>query len=66
MKRCYKHKDRKAVAVINKEYPVCDDCVTDAMAYILNAGEMVGLSCRGEPKALLIPQKGKNNLLTFN
>lgn len=59
MKRCYKHKDRKAVAVINKEYPVCDDCVTDAMAYILNSGAMVGISAQGNPVALLIPQKEK-------
>jgi len=54
---CYKHKDREAVAILNKECPICDECVTDAMAYILNSGEMVGISARGEPQYLLIPQR---------
>ena len=58
---CHRHPDRIAVAILNGKYPICDDCVVDTSAYILNAGGMVGLAVKGEPKALLIPQKGKNN-----
>ena len=59
--KCYKHKDRDAVAVINKQLPVCDSCATDASAYILNSGGMWGMSVRGKPIALLIPQDRINN-----
>ena len=62
---CYKHKDREAVAIFNKKYFVCQECVDEAMVAVLNAGEMLGIAFQGEPHALVIPQKKILRVLTL-
>lgn len=54
---CYRHPDKKAVAILNGKYPVCQECGTAFQIAVLNAGEMLGIAIQGEPQALLIPQK---------
>lgn len=57
---CCKHPERKAVAILNKKYPMCQECTTESQVEILNSGEMLGIAYRGEPQALIIPKKVEN------
>lgn len=53
---CVRHTDKRAVAVINGRFPMCQKCIDKSTIEILNAGEGIILAFQGEPQALIIPQ----------
>ena len=53
--KCYRHKDREAVARLDGVRPACRDCTTQYEADKLNTGAGVMICHQGDPKWLLIP-----------
>ena len=53
--KCCEHPQREAVAVLDQRFPLCQDCVEEAMVTVLNRGSRLCIACQGEPQALVLP-----------
>ena len=53
--------DKEAVAIINKNCPMCKKHQREFAAEVLNRGLPLGIAVRGEAKALLIPQEERKS-----
>lgn len=52
--KCFKHPKRNAIAVMDKKYPMCQECTTQSQFEVLQRRGRFGVAVQGDLKGIIV------------